>query len=151
MAIAAVACANAAPAAGTPQATPSATSLTATSPPADPSPSSLSPSPTTPPLALESCGEVTHFQDGNVGPVLCPDGRPSLGADSYLRSLLPTLAVLRLEPNANLTDVETAMCADKTFAHTTDPLEESAYRLKAAEEGWGFGNEPTAWLSRQAC
>jgi hypothetical protein len=151
MAIAAVACANAGPAAGSPQATPSPRAVTATSLPADPSQSSPSPSPIASPLALESCGEITHFQDGNVGPVVCPDGRPSLAADSYLRSLLPTLAVLRLDPNANLTDVETAICADKTFAHTTNSMEGSAYRLKAAEEGWGFGDEPMAWLSRQAC
>jgi hypothetical protein len=102
-------------------------------------------------LALESCGDVTHFQDGNVGPVLCSDGRPSLAADSFFRSLLPAVAVLHLAPDANLTDVETAMCADETFGHMTNPTEESAYRLMAAEQGWGFGDEPPAWLLRQAC
>ncbi len=111
----------------------------------------LSPSPKASSLAPESCGEITHFQDGNIGPVLCPDGRPSLAADSYLRSLLPAVAVLRLEPNANLDDVETAMCADKTFGHLTNPLEESAYRLMAAEQGWQFGDAPIAWLGGQAC
>jgi hypothetical protein len=151
MAIATVACANAGPATGSPTAAPSGTLQPATSPAATASPGSPSPSPTTSPLALESCGEITHYQDGNVGPVLCPDGRPSLAADTFLRSLLPALAVLRLEPTANLTDVETAMCADKTFGHSTNSLEESAYRLKAAEEGWGFGDEPVAWLTRQAC
>ena len=84
-------------------------------------------------------------------PVLCPDGRPSAAADGFFRSLEPALAVLRLSSDANLTDVETAMCADRTFAHVSNPREESAYRLAAAEQGWGFGDEPPAWLLRQPC
>jgi hypothetical protein len=122
-----------------------------------PAPATSTGSPTAPPpppaspLALEACGEISHYQDGNAGPVLCPDGRPSQTADAYYRSLLPALAVLRVGADANLDDVETAMCADKTFAHLTNPMEESAYRLAAAEQGWGFGDEPVAWLIRQAC
>lgn len=146
--LAAAACGTSGPApAGSPGPTaaaspsPSAT-ITVSSPPAAPPAS---------PLALEACGEITHFQDGNIGPVLCPDGRPSLAADAYLRSQVPALAVLRVAADANLEDVETAMCADKTFAHTTNPIEESAYRLMAAESGWRFGDEPVAWLTRQSC
>ena len=112
---------------------------------------SPSPSPRASPLALEACGEVKHYQDGNAGPVLCPDGRPSSSADTYFRSLEPALAVLHLAPDATLDDVETAMCADKTFAHMTNPIEESAYRLMAAEQGWRFGDEPVTWLVKQPC
>jgi hypothetical protein len=119
---------------------------TATSPIASPSPS-----PRASPLALEACGQVTHYQDGNAGPVLCPDGRPSSSADTYFRSLEPALAVLHLAPDATLDDVETALCADKTFAHMTNPIEESAYRLMAAEQGWRFGDEPVTWLVKQPC
>ena len=147
--IVSVACASGGPAAGGPQATPTVSSPAAS--PAETTPGLPSPSPKGSPLAPESCGEITHFQDGNIGPVLCPDGRPSLAADSYFRSLLPAVAVLRLEPNANLDDVQTAMCADKTFGHLTNPTEESAYRLMAAEEGWQFGDAPVLWLQRQAC
>jgi hypothetical protein len=126
---------------------------------ASPSPTTVVESPTVPPtpsprgspLALEACGEVTHSQDGNAGPVLCPDGRPSQAADTYFRELVPALAVLRVGADANVNDVETAMCADKTFAHMTNPIEESAYRLAGAEQGWGFGDEPVAWLARQSC
>ena len=120
--------------------------------PALPSPSALPPaSPRTAPLALEACGEVTHNQDGSAGPALCPDGSPSLATDRYLRSLEPALAILHVAPDANLEDVETAMCADKTFAHMTNPGEESAYRLMAAEQGWRFGDEPVTWLAKQPC
>lgn len=145
-------CGTAAPApvGGTPHATPGAGSPPAT--PSVTSPSALPPaSPRASPLGLEACGEVTHNQDGNAVPVLCPDGRPSLAADRYFRSLEPALAVLHLAPDANLDDVETAMCADKTFAHTTNPAEDSAYRLMAAEQGWTFGDEPSAWLVKQQC
>jgi hypothetical protein len=30
-------------------------------------------------------------------------------------------------------------------------MEESAYRLMAAEAGWRFGDEPVVCLNRQAC
>ncbi len=146
--IAAVACGGS-PASGVPQQTPTVASTAAS--PVTNSPDSPSPSPKGSPLALESCGELTHYQDGNVGPVLCPDGRPSLAADTWFRSLLPQVAVLRLEPNANLDDVETAICADKTFGHMTNPMVESAYHLKTAEEGWQFGDAPMTWLMKQAC
>jgi hypothetical protein len=148
LALAATACAAAGPepGAGGSPATPAITA---------PAPSATDTAPSARPAAaaqqLESCGEVTHLQDGNVAPVLCSDGRPSLAADSFFRSLLPAVAVLHLAPDANLTDVETAMCADKTFGHLTNPMEESAYRLMAAEQGWGFGDEPSNWLLRQAC
>jgi hypothetical protein len=137
------------PAGGDRQTTPGAGSPPATQPA---SPSGLpSASPRASPLAVEACGEVTHDQDGNARPVLCPDGRPSQAADRYFRSLEPTLAVLHLAPDANLDDVETAMCADKTFGHMTNPAEESAYRLMAAEQGWTFGDEPVTWLVKQQC
>jgi hypothetical protein len=150
--LAAASCGTAAPA---PAGSPSPAALAT----ASPSPTTVVESPSVPPtisprvspLALEACGEVTHYQDGNAGPVLCPDGRPSQAAETYFRALVPALAVLRVGADANVNDVETAMCADKTFAHTTNPIEESAYRLAAAEQGWGFGDEPVAWLTRQPC
>jgi len=146
--LAAVACGTTSPA---PAASPAPTAAASPSPTATITITSPSALPPASPLALEACGEITHYQDGNIGPVLCPDGRPSFAADTFFRSMEPALAVLRVGADANLADVETAMCADKTFAHLTNPVEESAYRLAAAEQGWAFGDKPVAWLSGQPC
>jgi beta-glucosidase-like glycosyl hydrolase len=99
----------------------------------------------------EACGEITHYADGNAGPVLCADGRANLAADRWFRSLKPQLAVLDLAPSASLAEVERAMCTDKTVSHMTNPIESSAYELRAAEAGWAYGNAPELWLVSQRC
>jgi len=74
----------------------------------------------------ESCGSLTFGADGNAGPVTCPDGRPNLAEDRWLRPL--HLKVLGLGPAANPNEVENAICHDFAAGRTTGPIESSAVR-----------------------
>ncbi len=92
-------------------------------------------------VAPEACGALQYGADGNAGPVLCPDGRPNLALDRYLRR--DQWRILLLGPNASPIDVQAAVCADISSGHTTLPIERTAYELAHAEENWHFGIEPT--------
>lgn len=100
---------------------------------------------------LESCGAAQAMADGNVSPVVCPDGHPSQAADAYFRAIRPKLTVLDLGGGASIEEVEQAMCTDKRVSHMTNPIEESAYEIRAAEVGWNFGSKPGDWLISQSC
>ena len=102
-------------------------------------------------MALEDCGALSYGADGNAGPVTCPDGRPNAAADRYFRGIQPTLAVLRLGPEASPTDVTDAICTDLRSGHTTNPIEQSAYDLALAEQDWHFGADPSAVILGGGC
>jgi hypothetical protein len=88
----------------------------------------------------EACGQLLYAADGNISPVICPDSRPNVAADKYLRQL--HLRVLALGPDASPGDVQQAMCADFKAPPpdaTTGPIEQSAYELARVEQNWRFG------------
>jgi hypothetical protein len=89
-------------------------------------------------VAPESCGALSYGADGNVSPPTCPDGRPNLAADKYLRGM--HLRVMALGANADPGQVLAAMCKD--MAQSTIPIETTAYQVAAAEQRWSFGIDP---------
>jgi hypothetical protein len=83
---------------------------------------------------------VTVEQDGNVTPVLCPDGRPSVTAIA-LFSKIPS-QLLSLGPDATATAVMSAACADLNAPAPnggTIPLVTTEATLAFAENNWNFG------------
>jgi len=45
---------------------------------------------------------------------------------------------MQLGPDASPIDAENAVCADRKAGHTTNPIEQSAFKLIAAEMNWHF-------------
>ena len=74
--------------------------------------------------------------DGNAGPVTCNDGRPSVAAIAYFNRM--HLRLTQLGPDASPTDAESAVCADRQAGRTTNQIEQSAFKLVAAEMNWHF-------------
>jgi hypothetical protein len=83
---------------------------------------------------------VSYAADGNVGPVLCPDGHPN----AYAMPALTNAArrMMALGEFATPADVSAAACADLA-KRSTGPIEESAYKFMKALNGWSFGRDPT--------
>ncbi len=94
-------------------------------------------------VSPESCGALSYGADGNAGPATCPDGRPNLAADRYLRPM--HLRVLALGANADPGQVLAAMCKDMA-TNSTIPIETTAYEVAMAEQGWHFGVDPSQEL-----
>lgn len=99
------------------------------------------------PLSPESCGPIAHAADGNVSPALCPDGHPNAAAIAALTSISPL--VLSLGADAGSQVVQFALCVDSQ--HSTNPIEETAYTVAAAENAWQFGIDPTSVLVNDLC
>jgi hypothetical protein len=86
------------------------------------------------------CSQQLQFgADGNVGPVLCADGRVNGLAWLSLASSAPR--VLGAGPLASPDSVSAAMCADQQ--NSTLPITQSAYEIAKAYYGWQFGVDPT--------
>jgi hypothetical protein len=127
-------------------ATPAAVTVTATATATATATVTVTAPPTTAPQAFvvapESCGALSFGADGNVSPPTCPDGRPNLAADRYLRS--GHLLVMSLGAEANPGQVLAAMCKD--MSHSTIPIETTAYQVAQAEQRWSFGVDPSQEL-----
>ncbi len=90
-------------------------------------------------LQPESCQRVSSGADGNVSPVLCPDGHPNAYAMPTLESTAS--AMFSLGEFATTGQIENAACRD--LPHSTNPIEQSAYQFMQALNGWQFGIDPT--------
>jgi hypothetical protein len=91
-------------------------------------------------LQPEACARVATGADGNVGPVICPDGHPNSYAMPVLASVAPHM--MSLGEFASTDEITAAECADLASG-STNPLEESAYKFMKALNGWSFGIDPT--------
>jgi len=83
---------------------------------------------------------VTVEQDGNVTPVLCPDGRPSVAAIMSFATIPSKL--LSLGPAATAAAVMSAACEDLNAPAPnggTIPLVTTEATLAFAENDWNFG------------
>ena len=100
-------------------------------------------------LGPESCGPVTHGADGNVSPVVCPNGHPNALVMGTLQSVSPR--VMALGPNATQGDIEAALCAD--FPRSSLPIEQSAFEWQQAAMAWSFGalSSDTLMNVRDSC
>jgi hypothetical protein len=130
IAIGVVACGSATPAVGT------------RPPTVTPTPAALG--------APEACGPVTVAQDGNVGPVVCPDGRPSAAAISFFARIPSRL--LKLGPDATAAQVVNAACDDLDAPPPnagTIPLVTTEAELAFAENSWSFGDLSPGQINQQ--
>jgi hypothetical protein len=127
----------------------SATSAPTSSSAPTPTASSLSAPVATPPGPTpwpfpgqpEHCGAVVIAQDGNVAPVVCPDGRPNVGAITYFAKIPSKL--LSLGPSATAAEVMSAACQDLNAPAPnggTIPLVTTEATLAFAENNWNFGS-----------
>jgi hypothetical protein len=92
------------------------------------------------PAAPENCGQITVAEDGNVSPVLCPDGRPSVAAITFFAGIPSKL--LSLGRDATAADVLSAACDDLNAPAPnggTIPLVTTEATLAFAENRWNFG------------
>jgi hypothetical protein len=94
------------------------------------------------PVSAECTLPLTHDADGNVTPLLCPDGGVNVAAwedlangqvDSKPVSWSKTMSLGR---NATSAEVESAMCSDYEDIYGTNPLTFSSGTLAAAYYGW---------------
>lgn len=90
-------------------------------------------------LQPESCVHVATGADGNITPVTCPDGHPNAYAMPALQGAAPRM--MGLGQSATPAVVQSAACADLANS-STNPIEESAYKLAKALNGWSFGVDP---------
>ncbi len=110
-----------------------------------------------PPASAECTLHLTHDADGNVQPLLCPDGGVNIAAwQVYASGSVDDGPVvwsktLGLGPNATVTQVWQAMCTDYAHMYGTKPLTESAETLAAAYYGWHFTTNPATELSKNGC
>lgn len=97
----------------------------------------LSPA-TVPPSSSECTLPLTNDADGNVTPLLCPNGGVNTNAWRHYTSgpngVTPKL--LTLGRGATSTQVFSAMCSDYTSMYKTYPLTISAEKLAQAYYGW---------------
>jgi hypothetical protein len=90
-------------------------------------------------LQPQSCRRVSMGADGNVGPVLCPDGHPNTFALPNLQSVAPRM--MALGQFATSSEISAAACADLASG-STNPIEHSTYQFMKALNGWSFGADP---------
>jgi hypothetical protein len=96
----------------------------------------LPPAPSSPTSAECSIG-LTHYADGSVQPLLCPNG--GINVQAWFDYAPNNLMVMAQPRNATESQVFQAMCSDVTGGHTTFPIEANAEKLAAHYNGWSFG------------
>lgn len=143
-----------------PQSTTTSPTTTTSSPPISttaPLRAVLSPA-TVPPVGDECTVELTFDADGNVAPLLCPDGGVNaLAWQHYAQGSVngqPSTwsKVLQLGPYASPSQVYQAMCTDYQDVYGTKPLTVSAEQLAAAYYGWQFaGDNPELDFQQLGC
>ncbi len=99
------------------------------------------PAPALPPAAVAPASGVSECSvaleigaDGNASPVFCPDGGINVLAWNYFAK--GNNLVMALTPNADVQQVESAMCKD--LQTSTIPIETSAGELAFRYYGWQF-------------
>ncbi len=98
----------------------------------------LTPAPSLP-VSAECSIPLTTSADGNVSPLLCPNGGVNVRAWQVYAT--NNLLVMEQPRDATEQQVYQAMCSDIASGHTTDPTEESAEELAAYYNGWSFGED----------
>lgn len=113
---------------------------------------------TVPPVKNECLRALLRDADGNVQPLLCPNGGVNVNAwKQYARGWVghPPLIwskTMRLGRHPSAKDVFDAMCVDLARVYGTMPLTESAETLAAAYYGWHFsGSNPSQEFGNQPC
>ena len=85
---------------------------------------------------------LTTSGDGNVSPLLCPDGGVNVRAWRVYAT--NNLLVMEQPRNASEYQVVQALCSDLADGHTTLTIEDSAEELAAHYNGWSFGGDSAA-------
>jgi hypothetical protein len=99
----------------------------------------------------ESCA-ASYSVEGQAGPLLCPDGRPSRAVDNWYRQA--RLKLFSLGPNASPNEVIAAICSDLSSNPMVNALpsekvqiEIGAVKLWETEEKWDSALIPDGDIS----
>lgn len=113
---------------------------------------------TVPPVSNECKVQLVYDADGNVSPLLCPNGGVNVQAwDQYTGNCASGQSqmcskTLSLGPYASPTQVWQAMCSDYATLYRTNPLTISAEELAQAYYGWQFaGDNPAQDFQHLGC
>jgi hypothetical protein len=118
---------------------------------------------TVPPVTDECTIQLTHDADGNVAPLLCPNGGVNaLAWEHYDEGYVCTSStsctpktwskVMQLGTEASAAQVYQAMCSDYKDVFGTNPLTISAEELASAYYGWHFtGESPVSKFEHEGC
>ncbi len=101
----------------------------------------LPPAPS-PPVAAECSISLATSGDGNVNPLLCPDG--GINVRAWRVYATNNLLVMAQPRDASEYQVVQAFCSDLADGHTTLTIEDSAEELAAHYNGWSFGGDSAA-------
>jgi hypothetical protein len=91
---------------------------------------------TVPPVSRECALGLNLAEDGNAGPLTCPDGGVNVGAWDYYAGSKPLL--MELSRNATSKQVDSAICTPESL---TAPMKDSTFQLAEAYYGWHFGEQ----------
>jgi hypothetical protein len=86
-----------------------------------------------PSASAATCG-MKAAADGTVGPITCKGGGPNAAVRSALAKESPK--VMALGKGATLAQVKTAVCADITKSHATNPMVSGALAWQTANYRW---------------
>lgn len=96
-------------------------------------------------LSTSTCGRVQIYQNGTVGPVLCPNGHPNARVLKYLRANTPHM--MALGAKARWAQIQYAACADAP--NSTLPMLGDAYTYLYARYNWRGRNVSPATFDRR--
>lgn len=91
------------------------------------------------PVAAECSISLTTSGDGNVSPLLCPDG--GINVRAWHVYATNNLLVMAQPRSASEYQVVQAFCSDLADGHTTLTIEDSAEELATHYNGWSFGGD----------
>jgi len=96
-----------------------------------------------PSASAVTCG-VKTAADGTVGPITCKGGKPNAAVRSALAKESPK--VMALGKGATLAQIKTAVCADLTKSHATNPMVSGALAWQTANYRWS--TTFNAWFTK---
>jgi hypothetical protein len=91
---------------------------------------------TVPPVSRECANGLYLDEDGNAGPLTCPDGGVNVGAWDYFARSKPLL--MELSRHATSQQVASAICSPESL---TGPMKDSTFQLAETYYGWTFGEQ----------
>jgi hypothetical protein len=109
------------------------------------------------PVSDECTLPVSNKTDGNVAPLLCPNGGVNRIAWAHysrgkVRDLPATSSkTMQLGRDASATSAFGAMCSDYSNVYGTNPLTRSSEKLAAAYYGWTFTDSRVSQFDHQSC
>lgn len=108
-----------------------------------------------PPKVAECSENVTYASNGQPSPIQCDNGYLNVIAWNSLATIEPS--VMTLGYNANVSQVQSAICADANAANadssatTSNAIEATVYQISSLYYGWHFTTDPSLVLRNGIC